>query len=133
MEYQKTSLDWFFYGLTVLGIGLCFFWRRRGDLQFAGEFPSWGSNGTGNDLHGDDVDGSLTGEVAVVPDVWAPSRPTDEVPDPTPMYLPNPLADSSEPGGASDLLIDTQPSDVPNPLGVDDGDGVARSPQPPSD
>ena len=133
MEYQKTSLDWFFYGLTVLGIGLCFFWRRRGDLQFAGEFPSWGSNGTGNDLHGDDVDGSLTGEVAVVPDVWAPSRPMDEVPDPTPMYLPNPLADSSEPGGASDLLIDTQPSDVPNPLGVDDGDGVARSPQPPSD
>lgn len=133
MEYQKTSLDWFFYGLTVLGIGLCFFWRRRGDLQFAGEFPSWGSNCNGNDLHGDDVDGILTGEVAVVPDVWAPSRPTDEVSDPTPMYLPDPLADSSEPGGASDLLIDTQPSDVPNPLGVDDSDGAARSPQSPSD
>ena len=133
MEYQKTSLDWFFYGLTVLGIGLCFFWRRRGDLQFAGEFPSWGSNGTGNDLHGDGVDGSLTGEVAVVPDVWAPSRPTDEVPDPTPMYLLNPLADSSASGGSSDLLIDTQPSDVPNPLGVADGDGAARSPQSPSD
>ncbi len=83
---RRSSLDWFFYGLTVLGIGMCFFWRRRGDLQFAGEFPSWGSNGTGNDLHGDGVDGSLTGEVAVVPDVWAPSRPTDEVPDPTPMY-----------------------------------------------
>ncbi len=133
MEYQKTSLDWFFYGLTVLGIGLCFFWRRRGDLQFAGEFPSWGSNGTGNDLAADDVDASPTGDVAVVPDVWAPSRPADEVPDPTPMYLADPLAESRKPDGASDLLIDTQPSDVPNPLGPDDGDGGARSPHSVSD
>ena len=74
-----------------------------------------------------------TGEVAVVPDVWAPSRPTDEVLDPTPIYLADPLAESGETDGTSDLLIDTQPSDVPNPLGSDDGGVVARRPQSPSD
>ena len=133
MEYQKSRLDWFFYGLTVIGIGTCFYWRRRGDLQFAGEFPGWGSGGTESDPSGDDVGDCPTGETPLVPDVWAPSRPTDEVLDPATKNLPDSLADSSEPGGVSDLLIDPQLSNIFNPLGVDDGDSDARPQQSPSD
>ncbi len=126
MEYQKTSLDWMFYGLTVLGIGLCFFWRRRGDLQFAGEFPGWRSGDDNADDGGQStgsgtassVDGpgamTSTGDVEVVPDVWAQARPADDVPDPTPMYLADPLAGThDEPQRPADLVIDTQPDDVP--------------------
>jgi hypothetical protein len=133
MEYQKSSLDWFFYGLTVLGIGMCFFWRRRGDLQFASEFPSWGSGGTESDPPGDDASECPTGEVPLVPDVWAPSRPTDKNLDPTTMCLPDSLADSSDPGGVSDLVIDPQLSNISNPQGVDDGDSAARPQQSSSD
>jgi len=41
LTYSKTTLDWFFYALTALGIGLCVFWRRRGDMVFAGGRPAW--------------------------------------------------------------------------------------------
>jgi hypothetical protein len=42
LTYSKTPLDWFFYGLTFIGIALCFYWRRRGDVHYAGDRPSWG-------------------------------------------------------------------------------------------
>ena len=41
LTYSKTTLDWFFYALTALGIGLCVFWRRRGDTVFASGRPAW--------------------------------------------------------------------------------------------
>ena len=130
MQYQKTGLDWMFYGLTALGIGLCFFWRRRGDVQYAGEFPGWSTSSDAAVVDGDPfaehaagLDGlPATGDVEVVPDVWAQARPDDEVLDPTPMYLADPLAVPSDPFQPSglpdpvrpaDLVIDTQPGDVP--------------------
>ncbi|MGB0114590.1 MAG: hypothetical protein WBP59_15335, partial [Ilumatobacteraceae bacterium] len=44
LSYSKTPLDWFFYSLTALGIGLCIYWRRRGDLDYPSERPSWSSD-----------------------------------------------------------------------------------------
>jgi hypothetical protein len=41
LTYSKTPLDWFFYGLTFFGIALCFYWRRRGDVRYDSERPSW--------------------------------------------------------------------------------------------
>lgn len=38
----RAALDWFFYLLTAVGIGLCVFWRRQGDYEFAAEVPSFG-------------------------------------------------------------------------------------------
>jgi hypothetical protein len=43
LSYSKTPLDWFFYSLTLFGIGLCFYWRRKGDVVYAGERPRWGT------------------------------------------------------------------------------------------
>jgi len=43
LTYSKTTLDWFFYALTALGIGLCVVWRRRGDMVFASGRPDWSS------------------------------------------------------------------------------------------
>jgi hypothetical protein len=37
----RGGLDWFFYFMTVVGIGLCFLWRRLGDVQHAGPTPSF--------------------------------------------------------------------------------------------
>jgi hypothetical protein len=87
LEYQKSGVDWFFYALTALGIGLCVFWRRRGDLQFASESPSWRPNRTTSTTGVD----AASGDVAVVPDVWAPAQPDPELVDSTPLYLPSPL------------------------------------------
>ncbi|WP_148288705.1 hypothetical protein [Ilumatobacter nonamiensis] len=38
---SHTALDWFFYLLTAIGIGLCFVWRRQGDLQYADVRPGF--------------------------------------------------------------------------------------------
>jgi hypothetical protein len=65
LRYAKTTWDWFFYTLTVLGIGLCVFWRRRGDVVYASERPSWGRP------------------------VDEPFPEVDD--DPTPLHLPDPL------------------------------------------
>ncbi|MFK8022493.1 MAG: hypothetical protein AB8G26_00910, partial [Ilumatobacter sp.] len=32
---SRSGVDWFFYALTALGIGLCFLWRRLGDVEYA--------------------------------------------------------------------------------------------------
>lgn len=41
LSYSKTALDWFFYGLTLVGIALCFYWWRRGDVRYADDGPTW--------------------------------------------------------------------------------------------
>jgi hypothetical protein len=46
LSYSKTPLDWFFYSLTLVGIALCFFWRRKGDIVYASDRPDWGSGST---------------------------------------------------------------------------------------
>ncbi len=55
LSYSKTPLDWFFYGLTFVGIALCFYWRRRGDVRYDSDRPSWGrplvpADGSGSEL-----------------------------------------------------------------------------------
>jgi hypothetical protein len=42
LSYSKTPLDWFFYSLTAIGIALCVYWRRRGDVEYPSDRPSWG-------------------------------------------------------------------------------------------
>jgi hypothetical protein len=39
LSYSKTPLDWFFYSLTALGIALCVYWRRKGDMVFPSDRP----------------------------------------------------------------------------------------------
>ena len=46
LSYSKTPLDWFFYSLTLVGIALCFYWRRKGDIVYAGDRPDWGAGST---------------------------------------------------------------------------------------
>jgi hypothetical protein len=46
LSYSKTPLDWFFYSLTLLGIALCFYWRRKGDVVYASDRPDWGARST---------------------------------------------------------------------------------------
>jgi hypothetical protein len=43
LSYAKTPLDWFFYALTLVGVALCVYWRRRGDVRYSAERPSWTS------------------------------------------------------------------------------------------
>jgi hypothetical protein len=43
LTYSKTPLDWFFYSLTLFGIALCFYWRRKGDVVYASDRPGWGA------------------------------------------------------------------------------------------
>ena len=50
MTYDsRSSLDWFFYLLTLVGIGLCVLWRRQGDIVHASTEP--GSTIFGVDPH----------------------------------------------------------------------------------
>jgi hypothetical protein len=75
LTYSKTPLDWFFYSLTFLGIALCFYWRRQGDLVYAGERPDWRRSGsTGTDEVADTTSSSVVGG-----DPWfdVPPAPTD--------------------------------------------------------
>ncbi len=119
LTYGRSTLDFSFYGLTVLGIGLCIWMRRRGDLQYASERPAFGSAAVIEPLPavgeeaadvGSDGDGDVDGDV----DVWATAAPEPrdaDVLDPTPIYLGEPL-DAVE-----------QESDSAG----DDGDGPPRT------
>ncbi|MFN3254948.1 MAG: hypothetical protein ACE37B_04585 [Ilumatobacter sp.] len=87
MSYDsKGALDWFFYGLTLLGLGLCVLWRRRGDVAHAAERPSFGQHHAAHagavaddDAVGDaaDVADDLAGDVA--DDVASEDAPTGEL------------------------------------------------------
>ena len=51
---SRSALDWFFYLLTAIGIGLCFVWRRLGDVEHADVRPVFGTiGGDGGDADGD--------------------------------------------------------------------------------
>ncbi len=39
LTYERSTLDWFFYALTLGGIALCFYWRRRGDVVYPDAGP----------------------------------------------------------------------------------------------
>jgi hypothetical protein len=56
LSYSKTPLDWFFYSLTLFGIGLCFYWRRKGDVVYASDRPQWGAGPVGDSGGTIDVD-----------------------------------------------------------------------------
>ncbi len=105
LTYDRSLLDWTFYGLTAIGIALCVLWRRRGDLDMGGETPTWTRGAPALAAAGAaDADSAGSELVSVVPDVWAPAQP--DIPDPTPMYIEHPPAD---------LVIDTSPP-VPGDL-----------------
>ncbi|NND74659.1 MAG: hypothetical protein HKN44_06590 [Ilumatobacter sp.] len=110
LTYDRSTLDWFFYALTALAIGLCVLWRRRGDLDMRGESPSWRRRdlATAGEVPVGGIGDADVGDVNVVPDVWTPSQP----PDPTPMYLDQPDVDvdAGDATRPSDIVIDTTPS-----------------------
>jgi hypothetical protein len=77
---SRSALDWFFYLLTAIGIGLCFVWRRRGDVRYGETRPA--------------LDSVVANPAATLPppiDVTpeAPAGPATRVPgeviDPTPV------------------------------------------------
>ncbi len=75
LTYGRTALDWFFYVLTALGIGLCFLWRRRGDVEHPSERPaSWGRRRTAR------LPESSAAALAAV-GVSSGERPTDPTPE----------------------------------------------------
>jgi len=76
LTYGRDALDWFFYALTALGIGLCFVWRRRGDLVYASERPDWRPP-QDDPAEESTIDASAASDVPEV--------------DPTPLFLPEPL------------------------------------------
>ncbi|MEJ7800173.1 MAG: hypothetical protein WKF60_06620, partial [Ilumatobacter sp.] len=39
MSYGRSAIDYLTVLLTLVGIGLCVFWRRRGDVVHVGEMP----------------------------------------------------------------------------------------------
>ena len=80
LTYGRNALDWFFYALTALGIGLCFYWRRRGDVVYAGERPDW------RPPQGGSVEESTESTES------SSTEAMDGVEgDPTPLFLPEPI------------------------------------------
>lgn len=45
LSYGRSSLDWVTLLATAFGIGLCVWWRRRGDAEFDNEFPGGPTSG----------------------------------------------------------------------------------------
>ena len=67
----RGALDWFFYFLTAVGIGLCVLWRRQGDMVYASDVPSFGPPPS---TEGDDE------PISVEPYDEAVTDPTSEIP-----------------------------------------------------
>ena len=42
LTYGRSNVDWMFTLLTVVGIGLCIFWRVRGDVRHVSDVPVFG-------------------------------------------------------------------------------------------
>jgi hypothetical protein len=60
LSYSKTPLDWFFYSLTAVGIALCFYWRRRGDVEYPSDRPRWGRpDAPSAEEHGESASGEV--------------------------------------------------------------------------
>lgn len=57
---SRSKLDWFFYVLTAIGIGLCFVWRRRGDVEHVDVRPVFGSpDSDGGTAHNQPYEGPV--------------------------------------------------------------------------
>ena len=67
MHYEESTSDWFFYLLTVVGIGMLVFWRMRGDVRHANVHPFM----TGGHLYGDAGDDGFGGDDGF--DDWTPA------------------------------------------------------------
>jgi hypothetical protein len=75
MHYDMSTLDKGSYALTLIGIGMLVWMRRRGDVEHHGEHPFFdGDDEVTGDDQGDDDQGDHEGEVAAEP-----------VDDPTPI------------------------------------------------
>ncbi len=110
LTYGRSTLDWFFYALTAVGIGLCVVLRRRGDVHYGSERPLFAGpparTDAGDDLggvglvgEGGDLaagfDGPATGERLPAGLGGAPAGLGDAAPtqfdDPTPIDLDGPF------------------------------------------
>ena len=79
LTYGRTTLDWFFYALTLVGIGLCVLWRVQGDLRYDSERPRFGRRrSVGEGSEPDDAVAveavSATGSDSLG---WGPGPPAD--------------------------------------------------------
>ncbi|MDX2378483.1 MAG: hypothetical protein QNM02_01835 [Acidimicrobiia bacterium] len=97
---SRTALDWFFYSLTLLGIVMCIVMRRRGDVEYPSDRPSFGRAG-GDD--GGELDDDTTAGIDGGPDADQSSDLDDELTDlgadPT-IFMP--ARASSEPADEGD-------------------------------
>jgi hypothetical protein len=71
LTYGRRGIDYLAVALTLLGIALCFWWRREGDIVYAGETP--GGLGRGDDGTPDE-----TPDADLVPGGDDGSEPIDE-------------------------------------------------------
>ena len=69
LTYSKTTLDWIFYSLTFIGIVLCFYWRRRGDMVFPSDRPGWSPSS--EPIGSADGESVVAGPIASADDVGA--------------------------------------------------------------
>ena len=75
LTYERSGLDWFFYALTLGGIVLCFYWRRRGDVVYPDGHPDDVDADTRDALASDtSVPGALPPDT-LAPDTLAPPDP----------------------------------------------------------
>ncbi len=51
LSYGRSAIDYITVLLTLIGIGLCFVWRRQGDVRHLAEIPSAFARGGGNRAH----------------------------------------------------------------------------------
>jgi hypothetical protein len=73
LSYAKTPLDWFFYSLTLAGIALCIYWRRRGDVHYETDRPAWRSATAPAPVGATAPDGGPPGPPAMDPPVDPPA------------------------------------------------------------
>ncbi|HEX4983497.1 MAG TPA: hypothetical protein VFV63_17455, partial [Ilumatobacteraceae bacterium] len=66
LTYGRSNVDWMFTLLTVVGIGLCIFWRMRGDVRHVSDVPVFGPAA--------EPDWMLPPAVEVDHDPWDPQR-----------------------------------------------------------
>ncbi len=99
MTYDaRGGLDWFFYFMTVVGIGLCILWRRRGDVRHAEPTPTFAAATT-----------VTPAVIAPVPNAggWQSDVTVgvqgDELPDPTPIQQASIVDDPDHAQGENQL------------------------------
>jgi hypothetical protein len=78
LEYGRTAIDYLSILLTLVGVGLCVWWRREGDVVHAGPLPTFGRRRDEDDGTGD---GAPDDSEDVVVDVLTDgTSPSDAVP-----------------------------------------------------